>query len=408
QQHAILEARSTWWRGPAADLLGDNSNRVSGDELSRRMAANAGMLAAARPHIDGLAALLARVPHVVYLTDRDGIVLHAAGSTPHAAAVAASLPGLDRSRRTATPSAAGIVLTTGRPAATLAPEGFLDHSHGSVYQAAPVRDAHGALAGVIELAASVPDSSPDRLMLIAALADSIRRELEHQEVVRSAESLRASAGVAAFMAHEMLGPLSILHAGLAVLAGEDLGDRPRQLVERCKRQAETMKQSVEDIRALAATARPALAPVPLAELLEELLDSLGPANRRRLAADVVGPGRPDVVPSHRGLLRIALRNLLRNALEAVPETGAVGIRTDTHGAQVRITVWDEGPGIPAERRASLFEESFTTKEGGSGIGLVLVKTVVEDALDGSVSFEPNQPCGCRFHIDLPGPSNPGR
>jgi two-component system, NtrC family, sensor histidine kinase HydH len=107
------------------------------------------------------------------------------------------------------------------------------------------------------------------------------------------------------------------------------------------------------------------------------------------------------VHGHARLLSLALDNLVRNACEAMPAGGTIGIRIEDHHSRMRITVWDDGPGIPTDQREQLFDEPWTTKRHGSGLGLLLARAIVEYVHDGNVSFAPNNPHGAQFHIILP-------
>ncbi|MFI5371038.1 MAG: sensor histidine kinase, partial [Candidatus Eisenbacteria bacterium] len=75
------------------------------------------------------------------------------------------------------------------------------------------------------------------------------------------------------------------------------------------------------------------------------------------------------------LLRQALGNLITNAEQAMPEGGAVTVRARRDDDGIEITVIDQGIGIPPEVQAHVFDLYFTTKSGGSGIGLAVVQQV---------------------------------
>ncbi|MBL8862346.1 MAG: HAMP domain-containing histidine kinase [Planctomycetes bacterium] len=76
-------------------------------------------------------------------------------------------------------------------------------------------------------------------------------------------------------------------------------------------------------------------------------------------------------------LRTALRNLVANALQAVPDGGRVDVRVTLAGGEIEIAVHDSGSGVPAHARRGLDEPFFTTKCEGTGLGLVLVRAIAE-------------------------------
>jgi signal transduction histidine kinase len=102
-----------------------------------------------------------------------------------------------------------------------------------------------------------------------------------------------------------------------------------------------------------------------------------------------------------GRLRIALVNLLVNARHAVHgNNGQVGMTSRSSGESVRITVTDGGTGIAATDLAKVFDPYFTTKRGGTGLGLPIAKNIVE-GLGGTLTVSSTPGKGTDITIDLP-------
>jgi signal transduction histidine kinase len=99
-------------------------------------------------------------------------------------------------------------------------------------------------------------------------------------------------------------------------------------------------------------------------------------------------------------MKQALLNLLSNAIQASPPRERVRITTVAGKDSVRVEVADRGEGIQEEHRENLFRPFFTTKKEGTGLGLPIVKKIVE-AHGGVVSFQPNQGKGVTFVVSLP-------
>jgi signal transduction histidine kinase len=89
------------------------------------------------------------------------------------------------------------------------------------------------------------------------------------------------------------------------------------------------------------------------------------------------PGLP-AVEGDRRLLERAVLNLVENALQAVGERGKIHVRTRATDSRVEVEVEDSGPGLDEEMRDRIFEPFFSTKTGGSGLGLALVKKTAQD------------------------------
>ena len=100
------------------------------------------------------------------------------------------------------------------------------------------------------------------------------------------------------------------------------------------------------------------------------------------------------------LLSSALENVLQNAFEAMPAGGAVTVSTARASDTVILRIVDTGEGMDARQRGSAFEEFFTTKATGSGLGLAFVRRVVE-AHEGTVSIESTLGRGTVVRLELP-------
>lgn len=99
-------------------------------------------------------------------------------------------------------------------------------------------------------------------------------------------------------------------------------------------------------------------------------------------------------------IRRILTNLTNNAIQSMPDGGKLEIKSSKTENQVVITVSDTGEGIPEEIKPKLFTPLLTTKAKGQGLGLAVVKRLVE-ALDGTVTFESETGKGTKFTITLP-------
>jgi nitrogen fixation/metabolism regulation signal transduction histidine kinase len=145
---------------------------------------------------------------------------------------------------------------------------------------------------------------------------------------------------------------------------------------------------------LARLPAPTLRPVQLGTLVSRVA-----ALERRRTVDV-RPGPPLAVQADPDQLEQLLINVLRNAVDATMDgTGGVSVTWELQDDDVRVLVDDEGPGV--SNTANLFVPFFTTKPGGSGIGLVLSRQIAE-AHGGTLSLENRVPGpGCRAVLTLP-------
>ena len=106
------------------------------------------------------------------------------------------------------------------------------------------------------------------------------------------------------------------------------------------------------------------------------------------------------VPFHASTLRRAILNLVQNALDAVAKGGMVMITGHSTATQVQLQVRDTGSGITAERLERIFEPLYTTKPGGTGLGLYIVQEIVA-AHGGQITVQSVESQGTIFTITLP-------
>ena len=111
--------------------------------------------------------------------------------------------------------------------------------------------------------------------------------------------------------------------------------------------------------------------------------------------DTLGP-----VAFHASTLRRALLNLVQNAVDAMPQGGTVRLSGQGTATQVQLRVHDTGPGIPAAQVPQVFEPLYTTKPGGTGLGLYIVQQIVT-AHDGHVTVASAPGQGTTVTLTLP-------
>jgi signal transduction histidine kinase len=191
--------------------------------------------------------------------------------------------------------------------------------------------------------------------------------------------------IASGIAHEIRNPLSTLRMNLQLLREDwenpitEREQKGRKRIDVLLRETERMESVVADFVRFASGHALRKEPTSLNVLLGELLDFLAPQAERariRLIRDF-GPDLPPV-DADPNLLRQALANLLLNAQQAQPSGGTIRVQTSSSGGEIRCSVEDSGPGIPPEHREKIFSLYFSTKPGGTGLGLPMVKKIVEE------------------------------
>ncbi|HEX6733831.1 MAG TPA: ATP-binding protein [Azonexus sp.] len=212
--------------------------------------------------------------------------------------------------------------------------------------------------------------------------------------------------VARRLAHEIKNPLTPIQLSAErlqfKLAGKLMNGDAEMLARGTQtiiNQVQSMKRMVDDFRDYARLPAPDVAPVDLNALIGEVLglyESSAAAIEPQLAA-----GLPPVLGDATQLRQI-IHNLLRNAEDALEghAGGRIEIVTALAGRCARLTIGDNGPGFPLELLPRIFEPYVTTKSRGTGLGLPIVKKIVEEHL-GTIEISNAPTGGARIDIRLP-------
>jgi two-component system, NtrC family, sensor histidine kinase HydH len=227
------------------------------------------------------------------------------------------------------------------------------------------------------------------------LADARGRE---QLLEVETRHLRELSQAAAGLAHETRNPLGLIRGwaqrlGQSGLQTPEQEQQARAMLEECDRVTSRINQFLTFAR----PTEPRTERVELAALAEELAALLEPdleARRLRLSRRIDAPA---TVPADREMLRQALFNLLQNAVQFSPDGGEVEIRVLSGPGKVRIEVADRGPGVAKESVGSLFTPYFTTRPGGTGLGLALVRRIAL-AHGWQCGYQPREGGGAVFFV----------
>jgi signal transduction histidine kinase len=220
-----------------------------------------------------------------------------------------------------------------------------------------------------------------------------------------ADRERVWAGMARESAHQLATPLSSL-AGWIELLADRATDDPT-----AARAVDYMRGDLDRLERVAhrfeRIGRPAKeVPVDVAELAERVaryFQARVPTLAHTVEVKLILGQGPLVVKGDAVLLEWALEAVAKNGIDALAgRGGTLEISAErTADDEVRVRVADDGPGIPRELRARVFEPGFSTKESGWGIGLSLARRIVEEAHGGRLELAPSSE-GATFDVILPG------
>jgi len=223
-------------------------------------------------------------------------------------------------------------------------------------------------------------------LLSGYLAERLRlaggRIAEATERAVNAERLAQLGRLAAGLAHEIRNPLGSISASIELLRdGTGLSEDDRRLCDIIRNESTRLNDLVSDMVDLARPKKPEITDTDLVEAAREVVSLAARSGRSsqdvRVVMDTGGLAHFAVQADSRQLRQV-IWNLVRNAVQSTAPGTEVMVRVVVQRRHVAIEVSDAGPGIAPEAREHLFDAFFTTRSHGAGIGLAVVKRIVDD------------------------------
>ncbi|HEX2476836.1 MAG TPA: ATP-binding protein [Lacipirellulaceae bacterium] len=218
------------------------------------------------------------------------------------------------------------------------------------------------------------------------------------------------ARLAGGLAHEIKNPLSTIRLNMELLA-EDLGEaqtpvqrRAAKRIDIVRRECQRLQSLLDDFLNFAKVRRLHLEPSDLNHQIDDVLDFFAP-EAAEAGVEIVRYLDPDLprVLIDREAFRQALLNLIINAKQAMPDGGQLIVRTASQGDTVATYLIDTGCGMDEHTASRMFETFFSTKPGGSGLGLPTTQKIIA-GLGGRISVQSEVGRGTQFTIELPVPA----
>ncbi len=246
-----------------------------------------------------------------------------------------------------------------------------------------------------------PSGGPPEVQALSSAFETMLHDLDssQQQLTRAAK-LAVVGEMAAAMSHEVRTPLGILRSSADLLKREPgLSKEGHEVVGFIVSETERLNNLVSSLIDAARPRPPAFKQLDISVLAAQIVAMLKPqadAKNINIKLDALEAS----LDADSGQMMQVLMNLIQNAIQVLPQAGQIEVSVKPQAGQIEIHVDDNGPGISFENQAQIFEPFFTQRAGGVGLGLAIVRQIIQ-AHHGSISYTPSHLGGAGFTIRLP-------
>ncbi|MGB8981900.1 MAG: ATP-binding protein, partial [Anaerolineales bacterium] len=230
----------------------------------------------------------------------------------------------------------------------------------------------------------------------------VRRVEDSQEALLRAEKMAAAGRLTASIAHEVNNPLQSVQNCLHLAGREDVPpEKRKEYFDLARNELERLMKTMQRMLDFYRPSAVKVGQVDILELLEHVLSLTSQQlGQRQIEVKKDFPDSIPIIYAVSSQIQQIFFNLILNSLDAMPAGGHLEIRARGLDDGVEITFQDTGPGIPENRRNDIFEPFFSTKEGGTGLGLTVSYNIVT-AHGGTLDLVNVHEPGACFRLFLP-------
>jgi two-component system, NtrC family, sensor kinase len=228
-------------------------------------------------------------------------------------------------------------------------------------------------------------------------------QLYQQKELQNTQKLATIGEMSARVAHEIRNPMTGIARALEIIVSDMKDSDHKPILEEIQRQANRVNQAISNMLQYSRTKELFPQQGNINELIRSLVFFLkNQAHEKIINFETdLGQDVPEFAFDHE-LIEDVLLNLSFNAIQSIPDNGVILFSTkrEPRKRMIRISVRDNGSGIPLQTGAEIFKPFFTTSTKGTGLGLAISKDII-DRHNGELWFANNPDSGCTFFISLP-------
>lgn len=247
-----------------------------------------------------------------------------------------------------------------------------------------------------------PKSGPPEVQELSLAFEKMMQDLKKTQAdLTRAAKLAVVGEMSAAMSHEVRTPLGILRSSADLLLREpNLSAEGKEVLGFIISETERLNKLVSSLIDAARPRPPALTNVNLVDIVHHVISLLKSQSQQKEIQVLFAPCDKMPVLADADQMTQVLMNLLMNAIQILPKNGIIEVHLTDNSDQIMLDVLDNGPGIVSENQAQIFEPFFTQRAGGVGLGLAVVKQIVE-AHGGEIHYQTSTYGGAQFSINLP-------
>ncbi len=274
--------------------------------------------------------------------------------------------------------------------------------------ASPLRDASGNIVQVVHVARSITERKRAEQQLkeysgnLERMVEERTRELKDavEKIVRT-EKLAAIGELAGGVGHELRNPLAAIKASVYFLKmkmGDVADEKMIKHLDMVDRQVDACVKIISDLLDFSRPGKTTIEEIDINQLIQRVVQATALPQAVEISTSLAGNLPP--VLADAGQLQQVFSNLVTNAIQAMTDGGRLSLSTSQSDSFIEVRVADTGVGIPQENLDNVFEPLFTTKAKGVGLGLALVKTLLERQ-GGTIEVQSQVGKGTTFTVKLP-------